>query len=170
MFERMKWLAIMVTIAGMVMGAQTLFEHLLYPSSIIVSSASIPPLMPSATPVPTTTTTPARNAQAVPGVYLVDIVYDPTGSNFSSEYVLIANSLDYPVDLAGWTLRDDRKNIYTFPTYSLGAGQNVKIWTRTGVNSTDNLYWSLHSQVWNNGGDCGYLRNDNGKLQSYICY
>lgn len=170
MVERLKWLAIMVTIAGAVMGAQALFERLLYAPTGKIEPTSALTWLPSATLAPTKTTAPARTATAVIGVDLIDIVYDPTGSNLSGEYVLITNSLDNPIDLAGWTLRDDQKNIYTFPPYTLGAGQDVKIWTRTGVDTTNNLYWNLASQVWNYGGDCGYLRNASGDLQSHICY
>ena len=88
----------------------------------------------------------------------------------TGEVVLIENTLANPVDLSGWSLRDDQKNTFNFPHYLLGSGQTLSVWSRTGVDTTSNLYWNLEAEVWNDGHDCAYLRDSNGKLQSYVCY
>jgi hypothetical protein len=170
MLERMKWLAIMITIAGVVMGAQAIFERFVYFPAKETEPTSTPTLKPSATVAPTKTTAPKHTETAIPGVRILEIESNPPGNELIGEYVLITNSTNNPIDLAHWTLRDDQKDIYTFPTYYLGSGKTVKIWTRVGVDTIDNLYWNSYAEVWNDGGDCGYLRDANGDLQSYVCY
>lgn len=170
MLERIKWLGIMITIAGLIMGAQAIVERIINIPAMASAPTSTPTLIPSATSAPTKTSTPENTATLEPGVNIAEIEYAPLGNELTGEYLQINNSLNRPVDLAGWTIRDDQKNIFTFPAFTLGAGQNVRVWTRVGVNTTDNLYWNLDSEIWNDGGDCAYLRNPGGELQSYICY
>ena len=170
MLERLKWLTIMVTIAVIMMGAQTILEHYINQSALAVEPARSSPVAPSATLPPTKTTSPSNTETEVSGVQILEIGNDSPGGDLAGEYVLIENRLSRPIDLGGWTLRDDQKNIYTFPRYSLGAGKEVRVWSRVGVDRIDNLYWNLTAKVWNTGGDCGYLRNADGDLQNYICY
>ncbi len=170
MHERIKWLGIMITIAGMIMGAQVIVERIMNQPTIVIEPTSTPTLPPSATLPPTRTSPPENTATLEPGVYIVTIEYAPAGNGLTGEYLQIQNSRSRPVDLAGWTLRDDQKNIYTFPAFTLAAGSSVRVYTRVGVNTTNNLFWNLDAEVWNDGGDCGYLRNADGELQSYICY
>jgi competence protein ComEC len=169
MLERVKWLTVMIMIASMLMGAQAVVERFVFPSTLDIEPTGTPTLAPSATLAPTITSTAAKSSPDT-GLFIADIVYDPPGNALNGEVVLIENTLESPVDLAGWTLRDDQKNVFTFPAVVLGSGQTVSVWSRTGVDTTSNLYWNLDAEIWNDGGDCGYLRDESGKLQSYICY
>lgn len=171
MIERMKWLAIMVAIAGVIMGAQTVVGHYFDQPVLAVEPTHTSTLAPSATAAPTKTIAPVKAKAAASGVRIIEIAPVPTGNNSADEQVVvIENRLDQPVDLAGWTLRDDQKNVYTFPSYHLNPGQMVNVWTRVGVDRADNLFWNLADKVWNVGGDCGYLRNADGDLQDHFCY
>jgi len=170
MLERAKWLTIMITIAGLIMGAQALFEHIISVPAMEIDPTSTVTLTPTQTVASTSTTEPKRTEPSNPGIMITEFENGSSGNGFTGEYVVIKNTRKSAVYLTDWTLRDDQKNIFTFPAYELGAGKSVKIWTRVGVNTTDNLYWNLDTEVWNIGGDCGYLRDSQGNLQSYICY
>jgi len=121
--------------------------------------------LPTATRTPTQTPTPTL----VPGVFIIDIEYAPE-THPLDEYVLIRNQTRNIIPLQGWTLRDESKNIFTFPRYSLTAYAYVKIWTKAGVIDPENVYWGRTEPVWNDYGDCAYLRNDKFTLMDSECY
>lgn len=67
----------------------------------------------------------------------------------------------------GWKIRDEgNKHTYTFPSYMLGAGSTVTVYTEEGANSATELYWQLGSPIWNNDGDTASLYDNSGKLVS----
>jgi hypothetical protein len=77
--------------------------------------------------------------------------------------VLIRNQNDGPVDLAGWTLRDaDGKHSYTFPSFTLPAGGEVRLWSSSGADDQANLFWGNRGAVWNNTGDTAILLDASG--------
>jgi len=115
----------------------------------------------------TRTATPTRTL--VPGVFIVDILYDPT-TNPLDEYVLIRNQTGDYIPMEGWTLRDDNQNVFTFPRYTLVSWASVKVWTKAGIIDVDNLYWGRTEPVWNTHGDCAYLRDADFKLMDSECY
>ncbi len=119
--------------------------------------------VPTETPTPTVTPT----ATKAPGVIIVEIVGKPSGSPLD-EYVLIENNSGDSVNMTDWVLRDDGTgsdaHVYTFPSFTLGDDKTVKVWTKSGNDGSGNLYWDLTEEVWNDGGDVAYLRDDDGKL------
>jgi hypothetical protein len=121
--------------------------------------------LPTATRTPTLTPT----ATLVPGVFIVDIEYAPQ-TNPLDEYVTIRNHYGKFIPMEGWTLRDENKNIFTFPRYTLIDYASVKVWTKGGIIDPQNLYWGRTEPVWNDFGDCAYLRDDQGKLIDVFCY
>ena len=72
--------------------------------------------------------------------------------------------------MQGWTLRDENANIYTFPIFSLMANDSVKVWTQAGQNWPWDLYWGMSEPVWNDHGDCAYLRDADNNLVDKLCY
>jgi hypothetical protein len=120
-------------------------------------------------PTPTQTRTLTPTATLVPGVFIIDIEYAPD-THPLDEYVLIRNQTGKYIPLEGWTLRDENKNIYTFPRYTLVSWASVKIWTKSGIIDPENLYWGRSEPVWNDYSDCAYLRDDDGKLIDSYCY
>ena len=52
---------------------------------------------------------------------------------------------------------------YTFPSLSLAAGADVKVWTKAGTDSATDLYWNSSQAIGNNsGGDTATLQDTNG--------
>ncbi|MCX8024685.1 MAG: lamin tail domain-containing protein [Thermanaerothrix sp.] len=118
---------------------------------------SLPP------PTPTLAPSPAQ-------IRITYINYDPPGDDVQNEYIEIQNLGGSAQSLTGWTLSDQANNTYTFPNFSIGGNQTVRVWTKAGSNDSKNLYWGRDQAVWNNEGDCAYLKDNNGTSVSTYCY
>ena len=103
-------------------------------------------------------------------VRIVYIEYDPPGDDVQGEYVTIENVGVSSTNLTGWTLRDEANHTFTFPSFSLGSGATVNVWTKAGTDTATDVYWGRGSAVWNNTGDCAYLSDETGALVSTYCY
>jgi len=103
-------------------------------------------------------------------VRITHIEYNPLGDDVAGEYVRIENAGSIAVALTGWTLSDEAGYTFTFPVYSLPAAGTVRVWTGLGIDTPTDLHWGRGSAVWTNTGDCGYLRDAAGELESMYCY
>ena len=135
----------------------------------ITPTASRTPTVTGTLPTPTQTRTPTPTRTLVPGVFIVDIEYAPE-THPLDEYVIIRNQTGDYIPMGGWTLRDDSQNVYTFPQYTLISWASVKVWTKAGIIDPENLYWGRTEPVWNDHGDCAYLRDDEHILMDNECY
>jgi Lamin Tail Domain len=103
---------------------------------------------------------------STPTVHFSRIQYDAPGRdttrNVNGEYVKITDSGRSAVDLAGWTVRDKARHVYTFPSYTLGAGRSLWLYSGKGRDAGANLYWGSGWHIWNNNGDSASLRNGRG--------
>jgi hypothetical protein len=142
------------------------------PTATPTITGTLPTATPTITgtlPTATQTRTPTPTPTLVPGVFILSIDHAPL-THPLDEYVTIRNQYKVFIPMEGWTLRDDNKNIYTFPRYTLVNLAIVKVWTKNGVIDPENLYWGRTDPVWNDHGDCAYLRNETGKLIDSFCY
>ncbi|WP_308011897.1 lamin tail domain-containing protein [Actinacidiphila acidipaludis] len=118
----------------------------------------------------------AAPAQAAGSVHLSEIYYNSPGSDTGSntslnyEWVQITNSTSKAVSLTGWTLRDASSHVYTFGSYSLGAGKSVRIHTGKGGNTAANRYQGRSWYVWNNDKDAATLRRSTGSTVDTCSY
>ena len=157
---------VFIVSAALVQGTLTNMSYLYLPVVYLEPSLTpTPSLTPSITPSPTAT--PDYD------VSIVDIVNSDTMDPLN-EYVSIKNNRSKAVDLTDWFVRDDGPNRYDFPdNYSIASKKTIRIWTKEGLNSSSDLYWGSPVEVWNDGGDCAYLRDDSeGKktLVDTYCY
>lgn len=152
MSKRTKWfVALFFTMLSVVVVRAALVEILYLP---VIRSGY--PIRPTATPIP--------------GIYMIDIDYRPTPDPLN-EFVEIENINIAPLEsMEGWTLRDENANIFTFPRFSLMDNDTVKVWTKAGQNWPWDLYWGLTEPVWNDYGDCAYLRDADNNLVDKFCY
>jgi hypothetical protein len=101
-------------------------------------------------------------------IRLYKVVYDPSGkdthanSQIVREYVVLKNGGKTTVKLAGWTVRDTKKHVYTFPSFSIKPGKYVYIHTGRGTNTGTNVYQNRGWYVWNNTADKVSLRTSAG--------
>jgi micrococcal nuclease len=87
------------------------------------------------------------------------------------EWVELTNQDDQPIDLSGFTLKDEANHIYSFESFILGPKAFVRLFSRNGIDTDYRLYWGLPNEaVWNNDGDTAYLRDQDGALVDLYTY
>jgi len=103
------------------------------------------------------------------GFSIAYIEYNPEGSDLAGEFVRLQNGTSNAIDMTGWTLHDgDAKHTYIFPAFSLAPGAEVQLWTKSGDDDAENLYWGSRSAIWNNKGDTATLLDaDGNEVTSY---
>ncbi|WP_367343696.1 PGF-pre-PGF domain-containing protein [Methanomethylovorans sp.] len=106
----------------------------------------------------TNTSNGSYYATGLGDVYISDL-------NLKDEWVKIMNSGSFAVDLTGWEIKDEGDlHTYKFPSFQLGAGEAVTLYTTKGTNTGTELYWGSGGFVWNDDGDTAYLYNSGGYL------
>ena len=68
-----------------------------------------------------------------------------------ADETLVIVNLGGPVDLAGWTLRDEAGTLYTFPSLTLFESGAVNLHTTAGEDTVIDLYWGQTKAVWASG-------------------
>lgn len=138
-------------------------------SLIIPVEGSVPPTavpgttVPEATvvvepPRPTATRDPSA---ALPRLAIREVT---AAGDLAEERLVIVNS-GGPVDLAGWTLRDESGHSYTFPSLILFEGGAITVHTTAGADSVTNLYWGQAQAVWVAGAEA-LLSDAEGNLHA----
>ncbi|WP_248965429.1 lamin tail domain-containing protein [Sphaerisporangium perillae] len=121
---------------------------------------------------------------AGPAIQITKIYYDSPGSpdsgansSLNGEYVQIKNTTKKAVSLKGWNLRDKTNrsdHVYTFGTFTLGAGKTVTVRTGKGTNTATTRYWGRSggtlAYIWNQAKDTAYLRNASSTLVDSCSY
>lgn len=123
---------------------------------------------PTLTPTPTFTITPSPTATKTPtpkpGVYIDDIVYEPTDDPLDGEYIEIINTKSKSFDLEDWFIKAETGPKYIFPVFTLRAGKKVKVWSGSGENTSTDLYWGSTVPIWKDNHGRAYLKDDEGDL------
>ena len=118
--------------------------------------------VPSDTPVPPPATTG--------NIQIINIFYDGAGSLEPDEHVDIRNDDTTLIQLQSWTLRDSANHVYTFPSFIMQPGQECRVYTNENHPEWCGFNYGGGSAIWNNGGDCAYLRNGGGTQVDEYCY
>lgn len=187
--------AITLTIASTNAGGLTPWAYLPYvagpgtwtPTPTVTNTATSTPLAtatstptptatnaPTNTPLPTNTSTPVATATPGPqptgNITIVSIHFDGTGSSEPDEYVVIRNDDNHGVQLQNWTLRDNANHVFTFPSYVMQPGETCRVYTNENHPEWCGFNYGSSSAIWNNGGDCAFLRNAGNALVDQFCY
>lgn len=85
--------------------------------------------------------------------------------DLTSERVFLSRTGNGVLLLAGWKLKDENGNIFTFPYLELYEGGAVNVWTTSGSQTVVDLYWGLQYPVWKSG-ETASLVDAQGKLQA----
>jgi micrococcal nuclease len=119
---------------------------------------------PAADGDPTTGTPVADGGVAL----AVDVSPDAPGDdreNLNGETVRIRNEGSTPLDLSGWTVRDEADHVYTFPEgTTLAPGATLTLHTGSGTDGDGDRYWGRSSPVWNNDGDTAVVSDAGGRV------
>jgi len=139
----------------------------LYQPLVIYEWPPVPPGS-TATPTRTTTPTPTNTPTQLPNEVVIN--YIESGDK-NEEYVRVKNRTTETVDITGWTIKaKESGKKYTFPSFYLDPNDAVKVWTKVGSNTEENLYWGLTSEVWDDDDDCGRLGDNHDELLFWYCY
>ncbi len=119
------------------------------------------------TPTPTPTATPVPDGGSSPSGLVVATVHaDAAGNdheNENDEYVVFENTGDGTLDLSGWTVSDEADHTYVFGDVTLEPGETVTLYTGSGTDTENEVYWGSDAAIWNNGGDTIIVRTDEGE-------
>jgi micrococcal nuclease len=105
----------------------------------------------------------------------IDVHPDAAGddnANLNDEWVRFTNIGPAPLDLDGWTVRDESStHRYTFEDLVLRPSGTVTVHTGCGTDTPSERFWcSVDSAVWNNGGDTVFLRDPAGNIVTSLGY
>ena len=116
---------------------------------------------------PSTATPDGGSGRQSDSLVVSEVHADADGNdheNLNDEYVEFTNEGGSSIDLTGWTLSDEADHTYQFPSgFTLEAGDSVTVYTGSGDDTEDELYWGSGRAVWNNGGDTIYVTDDAGE-------
>jgi LysM repeat protein len=131
----------------------------------------IPPeKIPTHTPSPSPTLPPSFTG--VPGEPLPEarvVINSVIGSgDLATERVFLTRSGFGELNLAGWQLRDQNNNVFTFPQLQLYEGGAVNVWSTSGSPTVVDLYWGLQSPVWSQGETVTLLDAQGEERATYI--
>jgi len=87
---------------------------------------------------------------------------EPGRKSPNDEYVVFKNVGTTPLDLTGWSISDEMNQSYLAPQFILGPGKAFTLYTGSGKNSADALYWGRRKVVWNRGGDTVIVKDSTG--------
>jgi LysM repeat protein len=119
---------------------------------------SLLPTNPPQTPLPTATQDPNQPPPAV-------TIREVRGAGVLADEVLVVANDGGPVDLAGWTLRDETGHLYTFPTLKLVKSVTVSLHTTSGTDTVTDLFWGQTGAVWASGKNA-LLSDASGNLRA----
>ena len=145
MKERQHWLPFLILnifVSAAVTGAILFWYDRTYRQAVIPSapiSASVP-----AEVAPAATLNPEAEI-------LVEIVSVIGAETLDAEMVLIRYTGEGELDLAGWHLEDEDKNVFVFPGLTLYPEGAVQVHTMAGQDTVVDLYWGLRQSVWVSG-------------------
>lgn len=72
--------------------------------------------------------------------------------DIGSERVIIRHTSEGSLSLAGWRLEDEDGNQFTFPALELVTdGATVGVFTKSGTNSAESVFWGLDRAIWQTG-------------------
>ena len=102
------------------------------------------------------------------------IEYNPAGAdaeNAINEWVEFTNVGAEPLDMTGWTLRDESStHRYVFGALELEPNATVRVRSGCGEDRGLDLVWCATDPVWNNGGDTAILQDAAGNIVAYRTY
>jgi len=88
--------------------------------------------------------------------------------NLNSQLVVLKNSCSFYCDLKDWSIKDEGRKIFNFPSFILKNTVSIKVGDEE--NEEDVLFWTGESYVWTQTGDTLFLRDTEGKLVLWHTY
>jgi len=105
---------------------------------------------------------PTANLQTDIPVKISSVVGAGTAS---AEIAVVKFEGEGQLNLAGWQLKDEDGNTFTFPQLTLYPNGAVQVHTVAGTDTVIDLYWGLRDPVWQSGEDAK-LFDSQGNLRA----
>jgi hypothetical protein len=83
------------------------------------------------------------------------------------ERVQLVSVADANINIQGWTLADGNRNVFTFPSLTVFPGGGLSVFTRSGLNTSVELFWGNSEAVWTSGETVKLLDPDGHLRASY---
>ncbi|HJR81802.1 MAG TPA: lamin tail domain-containing protein [Anaerolineales bacterium] len=87
----------------------------------------------------------------------VEIVSVVGAGTLNAEWVVVSYKGEDQINLANWELRDEDRNVFTFPQLILHTNGAVQVHTASGTNTVIDLYWGASVPVWESGEEAQLL-------------
>ena len=134
------------------------------------TATSTSTITPASTSTSTTTPTPTLPPLITGHIEIITIYYAGDGTTEPDEYVEITNYDSRAIQIGGWTLRNNARNVYTFPAFVMQSGQTCRVYTNETHPEWCGFSYGSGTGIWNNDGDCAFLRNSASELIDKYCY
>jgi len=119
------------------------------------------PTPTEAKPSPTATPTP------VPSQGEVDLkITNIVARGRREAEILVLTNKGQDIRLQGWTLSNDRGQVFTFPNLVLYSGNSIRIYTTKGRNTASDLYWGLDTAAWGPEVEMAILKDPQGEVRA----
>ena len=86
--------------------------------------------------------------------------------NAQEEFVIL-KTLCGPLNVTGWTIRDESRKNYRFGEHML---TEVTVYTMEGTDNQTTVFWNSDSHIWNNDRDTLYLLDREGRIVHHESY
>ncbi len=125
---------------------------------------------PAATATRTLIPLPSATAATTGAMVITGISKRGTLWQEPEEFVEFRNDTEDSIQLRGWTLRDQENHVFVFPSFTLGPGQYCRVYTNEYHPTSCGFSYYSPSPIWNNDGDCAYLKDPYDQLIDTFCY
>lgn len=86
--------------------------------------------------------------------------------DLATERIVLISTVDNELNLLGWKLEDGTGSLFTLPQLTLNLkGGTINVFTKSGSNSSTDLYWGLAAPLWSTGKTV-ILRDPQGTIQA----
>ncbi len=148
--------------------------RVLPPTPVPTATATRTPT-PTRTLTPTPTASPTRTPTVTPVlttgvVRITEIHWLGSGLSQPDEYVEFRNDDVYAIQLRNWALRDDAQHVFQFPNFVMQPGQVCRVYTDEYRPEFCGFSYRSTAAIWNDDGDCAFLRNSLGTPIDTKCY
>jgi len=163
--------ALLVAIAGFMLGQEISFAkpEFQFLDFQIFLPIVVKPLEPTPPPTAVPTETPTPEPPDI-RIDILNVYANGAGTDEPDEYVEFKNIGSDPIQLENWTLRDIQNHIFTFPTFTMIPGQVCRVYTNQIHPEYCGFSYGSGSAIWNNTGDCAYIRDAGYNLKGQYCY
>jgi hypothetical protein len=162
MKDRQRWLPFLlinVFVSAAVTGAILFWYDRTYRQAVIPSA----PLSASAD-----VDAPAAATVDPDAEIAVDIVSVVGAGTLSTEIVLVRYSGEDELNLTGWHLEDEDRNVYVFPQLTLYPSGAVQVHTMAGQDTVVDLYWGMRDSIWESGEAASLVDPQGNTRATYI--